>query len=75
MSSSIGTFRPDPGSTRLARSPRALAALLDQVRAAATNVETANGLAALVQAMEPLNKVPALATDFTAEVKQTTGIS
>ncbi len=52
-----------------------LAALLNQVRAAATNVETANGLAALVQAMEPLNKVPTLESDFTAEVTQTTGIS
>jgi hypothetical protein len=52
-----------------------LAALLDQVRAAATNVETANGLAALVQAMKPLNNVPTLESDFTTEVKQTTGIS
>jgi hypothetical protein len=52
-----------------------LAALLDQVRAAATNVATANGLAAVVQAMEPLNKVPTLESDFTTEVKQTTGIS
>jgi dihydrodipicolinate synthase/N-acetylneuraminate lyase len=52
-----------------------LAALLDQVRAAATNVATANGLTALVQAMKPLNNVPTLESAFTTEVKQTTGIS
>jgi hypothetical protein len=52
-----------------------LAAVLAQVRSAATNVATANGLATLVQAMEPLNKVPTLESAFTAEVKQTTGIS
>jgi hypothetical protein len=52
-----------------------LAALLAQVRAAAKNAATANGLAALVQAMKPLNNVPTLESDFTTEVKQTTGIS
>jgi hypothetical protein len=52
-----------------------LAALLDQVRAAATNVATAIGLTALVQAMKPLNNVPTLESAFTTEVKQTTGIS
>jgi hypothetical protein len=52
-----------------------LAALLAQVRAAAKNAETANGLPALVQAMKPLNNVPTLESDFTTEVKQTTGIS
>jgi dihydrodipicolinate synthase/N-acetylneuraminate lyase len=52
-----------------------LAALLDQVRAAATNVATATGLTALVQAMKPLNNVPTLESAFTTEVKQTTGIS
>jgi dihydrodipicolinate synthase/N-acetylneuraminate lyase len=52
-----------------------LAAVLDQVHAAAAKVASANGLAALVQAMEPLNKVPTLESDFTAEVQQATGIS
>jgi dihydrodipicolinate synthase/N-acetylneuraminate lyase len=52
-----------------------LVALLAQVRAAARNAETANGLPALVQAMKPLNNVPTLESDFTTEVKQTTGIS
>jgi hypothetical protein len=50
------------------------AALLAQVRAAASNAATANGLSALVQAIEPLNQVPALESDFTTEIKQTTGI-
>ncbi len=52
-----------------------LAALLNQVRAAATDAATANGLSALVQALKPLNQVPTLESDFTTEVKQTTGIS
>jgi hypothetical protein len=52
-----------------------LAALLSQVRTAAANAATANGLTALVQAMQPLNQVPTLESHFTTEVKQTTGIS
>jgi hypothetical protein len=51
-----------------------LAALLTQVRTAAANAATATNLSGLVQAMEPLNQVPALESDFTAEVKRTTGI-
>jgi len=52
-----------------------LAAVLAQVRLAAKNVTTASGLSGLVQAMQPLNKVPTLESEFTAEVKQATGIA
>jgi len=50
-----------------------LAAVLTEVRTAAKNVATATGLAALVQAMQPLNQVPTLEGDFTTEVEKATG--
>jgi hypothetical protein len=51
-----------------------LAAVLANVRTAAANAATANGLSELVTALAPLNAVPGLESDFTAELKRTTGI-
>jgi hypothetical protein len=49
------------------------AAILTRVRAAAASAATAKTLAAVVQALAPLNQVPALEAQFTAEVKLTAG--
>jgi hypothetical protein len=51
-----------------------LAAVLANVRSAAANAATANGLSELVKALAPLKAVPPLESDFIAEVKRTTGI-
>lgn len=44
------------------------------VRTAAANAGTAEDLTALVRAMAPLKQVSTLESEFTAEVKRTTGI-
>lgn len=51
-----------------------LAAVLTDVRTAAANATTANGLSELVTALAPVKAVPSLESDFTAELKRTTGI-
>jgi hypothetical protein len=51
-----------------------LAAVLTDVRTAAANADTANGLSGLVTALVPLKGVPGLESHFTAELKRTTGI-
>ena len=51
-----------------------LAQALTDVRAAAANAASANGLSGLVAALAPLKAVPALEGDFTAELKHTTGV-
>jgi hypothetical protein len=51
-----------------------LAAVLTDVRTAAAKAATANGLSEVVMALAPLKTVPGLESDFTAELKRTTGI-
>ena len=51
-----------------------LAAVLTDVRTAAAKAATASGLSSLVTALAPLKTVPGLESDFTAELKRTTGI-
>jgi hypothetical protein len=51
-----------------------LAAVLTDVRTAAARAATAHGLSGLVTALAPLKTVPRLESDFTAELKHTTGI-
>ncbi len=49
------------------------AAILTRVRAAAASAGSANSLSTIVQALAPLDEVPALEAEFTAEVKLTAG--
>ena len=49
------------------------AAILTRVRAAAASAGSANSLSTVVQALAPLDEVPALEAEFTAEVKLTAG--
>jgi outer membrane murein-binding lipoprotein Lpp len=51
-----------------------LAELLGRIRTAAANAGTAKDLSTLVQAMAPLKQISTLESEFTAEVKRTTGI-
>jgi len=51
-----------------------LAAVLTNVQTAADNAASASDLAQLVTALTPLQAVPGLESDFTAELKRTTGI-
>jgi len=51
-----------------------LAALLGDVQAAAASAGTAKGLPGLVQALAPRKQVPELESEYTAELKRTTGL-
>jgi hypothetical protein len=51
-----------------------LAALLGDVQAAAASAGTAQGLSDLVHALVPLKQVAELESEYTAELKRTTGL-
>ena len=51
-----------------------LAAVLTNVQTAAAGAATASSLTELVSALAPLNAVPGLESNFTTELKRTTGI-